>query len=187
MTTHLLRPCLLLAIACCAATAAAECVPLTELHAKKGDAVCITATVLKVNQSRAGNWFLDFCENYRQCPFSVFVSEKDAAGFGDLHRLQGQEVTIYGRIREYNGKPEIILRDKRQLEGEKLKFLPPEDEPKGIAANQDFDASHHGPHHHPWHGVKASHAKSKKPVSGGSSTASTGAAPPTGGSSSTKN
>src|SRR5215472_4759008 len=103
---------ILIAAALCA-VAAGECVPFEQLQGKKGDAVCITGKVVKVNQSHAGNWFLDFCEDYRQCPFSVFIFEKDAARLGDLRSLQGQQVTIYGRIREYNGKPEIVLRDRR--------------------------------------------------------------------------
>jgi hypothetical protein len=175
----------LLIVAALCAAAAAECVPFEQLQSKKGDAVCITGKVVKVNQSQAGNWFLDFCENYRQCPFSVFIFEKDAAKLGDLRGLQGQQVTIYGRIREYNGKPELILRDRRQLEGEKVKYLPEEDEPKGVAMNRDFDASKHGPKHHHCCEEHA-HNSHKKPKAGESTSAAgpgtPGAIAPSGGS-----
>lgn len=168
----------LLIVAGLCAAAAAECVPFEQLQGKRDDAVCITGKVVKVNQSHAGNWFLDFCENYRQCSFSVFIFEKDAEKLGDLRSLQGRQVTIYGRIREYNGKPEIILRDRRQLEGEKLKYLPEQDEPKGMSANREFEAGMHGPKHHPWAGGQ--HSKSKKPKASDSATAPGSGTPPAG-------
>jgi hypothetical protein len=161
---------LLMALLWLAAAAAAECVPFDHMEKKAGDAACVTGTVLKVGQSHAGNWFLDFCVDYRHCPFSVFIYEKDAEKLGDLRRLQGQQVTIYGRLRDYNGRTEIILRDKRQLEGEKTKYLPQEDEPKGMARNRDFDASMHGPRHHPLH--SAQHGSHKPATHSSAGTAS---------------
>jgi hypothetical protein len=38
--------------------------------------------------------------------------------------LEGQEIKIYGKVREYKGQAEIILNDVRQLKGEATK-LPP--------------------------------------------------------------
>jgi hypothetical protein len=43
---------------------------------------------------------------------------------GDVSKLEGQEIKIYGKVREYKGQAEIILNDVRQLKGERLK-LPP--------------------------------------------------------------
>ena len=163
---------LLFLLICLSGAAAADCLPYDQLQNKKGDAVCVTGTVVKVGQSHAGNWFIDFCKDYRQCPFAVFIFERDANRLGDLRSLQGQQVTIYGRIRDYNGRNEIILRDKRQLQGEKLKYLPEEDEPRGMTADRDFDSSKHSRHHIPWHAGQ--HGSSKKPAAAGSS------APPAG-------
>src|SRR5215469_9749324 len=115
MTARSLRRALLLAILFSAVAASAECIPFAEAQKKQGEPACISGKVMKVAKSQGGNWFLDFCENYRQCPFTVVVFSVDAKRLGDLKQLEGQDVTIYGRIKEYKGKPEIVLRDKRQL------------------------------------------------------------------------
>src|SRR5438270_6218512 len=111
MIARLLRYALLLGILLGAAAASAECLPFAEAQKKEGEPVCITGKVLKVAHSSTGNWYLDFCENYRQCPFTIFIFGKDAKKLGNLKELEGQEITIYGRIKDYRGRSEIILRD----------------------------------------------------------------------------
>lgn len=108
------------------AVARAECVPFSNARKLEGQPGCVTGRVVKVTQSRSGNWYLDFCEDYRQCPFSVFIPKADAEKLGDLVRLEGQPVQIYGKVKPYNGRSEIVLRDKRQLDGEKSKYVPPD-------------------------------------------------------------
>src|SRR5919109_3766407 len=95
--------------------AMAECIPIDQVSKHVGKAACVAGKVVKVNQSSRGNWYLDFCSNYRQCAFSVYIPERDAKSLGDLKALEGQDVTVYGKVKEYNGRPEIVLRDKRQL------------------------------------------------------------------------
>jgi hypothetical protein len=112
-------------IAALLASAAAACVPFTEAQKHVGDSVCVTGKVLKVGSSpRSGTHFLNFCENYRDCPFSVVVFAKDLNRVGDVRQLENKEIKIYGKIREYKGQAEIILNDVRQLKGEPTK-LPP--------------------------------------------------------------
>jgi RecG-like helicase len=112
-------------IATLIASAAAACVPFTEAKKHVGDSLCITGKVLKVaNSPRSGTHFLNFCENYRDCPFSVVVFAKDLSKVGDVRQLEGQEIKIYGKVRQYKGEAEIILNDVRQLKGEATK-LPP--------------------------------------------------------------
>jgi hypothetical protein len=105
--------------------ASAACIPFTEAKKYVQDEVCVTGKVVKVGQSpRSGTRFLNFCENYRECPFTVVVFAKDLDRVGDVSKLEGQEIKIYGKVREYKGHAEIILNDVRQLKGERLK-LPP--------------------------------------------------------------
>jgi hypothetical protein len=105
------------------ASAAAGCVPFTEAKKHVGDELCITGKVLKVASSpRSGTHFLNFCEDYRNCPFTVVVFAKDLPRIGDVRQLEGQEIKIYGKVKEYKGQAEIILNDVRQLKGESTKL-----------------------------------------------------------------
>jgi hypothetical protein len=125
----------------------AECVPFQDAKRLEGKTACVTGKVLKVVQSQSGNWFLDFCENYRECAFTVFVSRTDAQRVGDLTPLQGQQIEIYGKVQPYNGRSEIILKDKRQLEGERKKYVPPDD--GSLSVRDEHNREFHGPPHHP--------------------------------------
>lgn len=153
--------------------AQAECVPFQDAKTVEGKPACITGKVVKVAQSQGGNWYLDFCENYRECPFTVFVPRSDAERLGNLKPLEGQQVEIYGKVQQYNGRSEIILKDKRQLEGEKKKYVPSDDD-RRLSYRDEHSAAMHGPpHHHFFSGGQ--HASSRK--SGASSKAA--AAPST--------
>ncbi len=126
---------LLLALAAFTAFAVADCIPPEEAPKKIGDTACVTGKVLKVAESRSGNFFLDFCTNYRNCPFVVFVPAKDVRDVGDVRQLEGKVIEIHGKIQQYGGRAEIVLSDARQLKGEAAK-LPP--------APKNFDAERKG-------------------------------------------
>ena len=104
--------------------AAAKCIPIEETPKKIGDTVCVAGKVLKVDQSRGGTFFLNFCEDYRKCPFSVVVFPSNLKDVGDVRQLQGKDIEIHGKIQEWRGRAEIILRDARQLKGEAAKIPP---------------------------------------------------------------
>lgn len=125
--------------------ARAECVPMDQAKNLEGKPGCVTGKVLKVSQSQSGNQYLDFCTNYRECPFTVYIPRADADKLGNLKPLEGQQVEIYGKIQQYNGRTEIILRDKRQLEGEKKKYVPP-DEERRLSSRNEHSAEFHNPH-----------------------------------------
>jgi DNA/RNA endonuclease YhcR with UshA esterase domain len=100
-----------------------------------GESVCVSGKVVKVAESKNGAWFLDFCEDYTKCPFTVVVFSRDLRDVGDIRKLVGQDVEIFGKVKLYGGRAEIILKDARQLHGESAK-LPP--------MPKDYDASRHG-------------------------------------------
>jgi hypothetical protein len=105
-------------------TAWAKCIPMAEAENRIGDQVCVTGKVLKVAQSKSGTHFLNFCENYRKCPFTVVVFPSNLKDVGDVRALEGKEIEIFGKIQRWYGHAEIVLRDARQLKGEAAK-LPP--------------------------------------------------------------
>ncbi len=117
--------------------APADCIAIEEAPAKVGDETCVRGTVVQVNESKGGTWFLNYCDDYRKCPFTVVVFAKDLRDVGDVRMLQGKTIEVFGKIRLYNDRAEIILRNSRQLYGEAAKLPPP---PK------TYDASRHGRH-----------------------------------------
>jgi len=103
---------------------AGECLPISEAPKKIGAVVCIRGEVVKVAPSRTGTHFLNFCTNWRECPFNVVVFAKDLRQVGDVRQLQGKTIEIHGKVRIYSGRPEMILSDSRQLSGEAAKIPP---------------------------------------------------------------
>jgi hypothetical protein len=93
----------------------AGCVDFHDAGAHAGETGCVSGRVLKVFTSRGGNTFLDFCEDYRDCPFGSVIFSSDKNKFGDLQSLAGRQIEIRGPITVYQGRPEIIIRDPEQI------------------------------------------------------------------------
>jgi hypothetical protein len=92
------------------------CIDIREARSHTGQAGCITGRVLRVYTSRSGVSFLDFCPDYRNCPFSSVIFASDRSKFGDLTTLESRQVEIRGPIVSYKGRAEIILHDPNQLQ-----------------------------------------------------------------------
>jgi len=103
---------------------AGECMPIQEAAKHIGDTACVVGKVAGVNESHSGTTFINFCEDYRKCPFSVVVFARDLRNIGDVRGLVGKSIEIHGQIREYDGRPEIVLNQTRQLKGDSAR-LPP--------------------------------------------------------------
>jgi hypothetical protein len=95
---------------------AGPCVPFAEAGPLVGNTACVSGRVLKVFTSKAGNTFLDFCQDYRTCPFMSVIFSEDRAKFGDLGQLQGRRVEIRGLVTYYQNRAEIIIRDPKQIQ-----------------------------------------------------------------------
>jgi hypothetical protein len=117
------RPCrravafLLLALLSCSHCLASDCIPFSEAGKHVGATRCVSGKVLKVKQGNRGVTFLDFCEDYRLCRFTVVVFPADLKHVGDVRQLQGKDIEIHGPIKLYDNRAEIILRDYKQLSG----------------------------------------------------------------------
>jgi len=92
-----------------------ECVSFSDAGARVGTAGCVQGRILRVFTSRAGNTFLDFCPDYRRCPFTSVIFAADRGKFGDLNALGGDQVEIRGPITTYEGRAEIIIHDPQQI------------------------------------------------------------------------
>ena len=106
--------------------ASAECVPIEQAQRHIGETQCISGKVVRVQAGSRGVHYLDFCEDYRLCPFSVVVFSYDLKNVGDVRELAGKLVEIRGEVKEYDGRAEIILENRKQLgaEGASLPPLP---------------------------------------------------------------
>ncbi len=87
----------------------------TEAPKHVGEYASVRGTLIKAYTSASGTVFLDFCANYKTCPFSGVIFADDAKQFGDLSRHNGTVITLTGKISSYEGKAEIILSDPSQL------------------------------------------------------------------------
>jgi len=107
-----------------ATCASAACVPIEEASKHLGRNTCVHGKVVSVSATSGGTHLLRFCEEGRACGFSAVVFRRDLRQVGDVRTLEGKEVDIHGKVRLYEGRPEIIVRDYHQLSGEASR-LPP--------------------------------------------------------------
>ena len=77
----------------------------------------IRGTLVNTHKSASGTVFLDFCRQYRTCPFSAVIFADDAKQFGDLSKFVGREITLSGKVSSYQSRAEIILRSPEQISG----------------------------------------------------------------------
>jgi hypothetical protein len=115
----------LLAIVACIGLAFGEdCIPITEARQHIGKTRCVTGKVVKVTRIPSGTHFLNFCQDYRTCPFQVVVFRGDLKHVGDVRQLEGRIIQIHGDIKDYDGRPEIVLKHASQLKGEAARIPP---------------------------------------------------------------
>jgi hypothetical protein len=81
-----------------------DCLPIADAGKHVRKQTCVTGNVIRVEEGSHGVTFLDFCVEYRNCPFTVVVFPGDLRRIGNFHQLQGQVVKIQGRIEEYDDR-----------------------------------------------------------------------------------
>ncbi len=79
---------------------------------------------MRVQAGTGGTHYLDFCDDYRLCSFSVVVFSHDLKNVGDLRQLAGKVVEIRGEVKECDDRAEIILQSRKQLSGEFAMLAP---------------------------------------------------------------
>jgi hypothetical protein len=115
---------LLLATVLLSGMARADCLPFDEARKHVGEVKCITGKVVRVKQGSRGVHFLDFCDDFRLCTFTVVVFPGDLKSVGDVRQLAGRMIEIHGQVKEYDGRAEIILEEYRQLSGASARIPP---------------------------------------------------------------
>ena len=97
--------------------ASASCIPFDQARNHLGETQCVTGKVVRVKEGNRGVRYLDFCEDYRLCSFTVVVFPYDLKKIGDVRQLQGKVVEISGEVKEYDDRAEIILEKSTQIKG----------------------------------------------------------------------
>lgn len=95
--------------------ASGVCLELNQAAAHSGEQACVAGRVLKVFTSRSGTTFLDFCSDYRNCPFTSVIFGSDREKFGNLESLTGRQIEVRGTIKPYHSHPEIVISDPGQI------------------------------------------------------------------------
>jgi hypothetical protein len=90
-------------------------IPYTEASKHVGEIASVRGTLVEAYTSASGTVFLDFCKNYKTCPFSGVIFADDTKKFGDLSRYAGEVITLTGKISSYQGKAEIVLSEPSQI------------------------------------------------------------------------
>ncbi len=101
-----------------------DCLPFSEARKHVGEIKCVAGTVVRVKQGARGVHFLDFCDDFRLCPFTVVIFSGDLKSVGDVRQLQGRMIEIHGKVKEYDGRAEIVLEEYRQLSGAGARIPP---------------------------------------------------------------
>jgi hypothetical protein len=129
-----------------------ECIPFDQARQHVGETRCITGKVQRIEQGLKGVHYLDFCEDYRLCPFTAVIFPSDLKSVGDVRQLQGRVVEIHGAVKEYDGRAEIVLQEARQLGGAGVSIPP---------LPKNYDVEKHGH----FSAGKFSHPKAKRKTS----------------------
>lgn len=91
------------------------CIHFSNAPENIGVDTCVTGVVNHVFVSGSDTTFINFCKNYRTCPFSSVIFRDDKDSFSDISDYAGQTITISGRIDTYQARPQITLRQQSQI------------------------------------------------------------------------
>ena len=79
-----------------------------------GEVATVKGKVFRVYQSKKGDVFIDVDGKYPDAPFTV-VCFKEAVPTQELKKLEGKTIAFTGKIKEYNGRVEILLESADQI------------------------------------------------------------------------
>jgi len=93
----------------------------TEAPDHVGEYACVSGKIDHIYTSRKGTIFLNFCPDYKTCPFGAVIFGSNMYKFSNPKQYEGEIVEIIGLIKSYQGRPEIVLNDPGQIKISPLK------------------------------------------------------------------
>jgi len=94
------------------------CVSIQKARDFIGQDVCVVGQVHRVGFSDSGTAFITFCEDYKNCPFTAVVFARDMDKAGNLQMFEGRELEVTGRVKDFHGTAEIVVKKRLQFSGE---------------------------------------------------------------------
>jgi DNA/RNA endonuclease YhcR with UshA esterase domain len=80
-----------------------------------GKSVCVTGKVDRVYTSQKGTVFINFCPDYKTCPFGAVIFASSVPKFPNPQQYAGKDIEITGFITAYQGRPEIVIESPDQI------------------------------------------------------------------------
>ena len=97
-----------------------DCTPAAQASQLTGKRGCVAGRVFRITTTKHGDTHLSLCPSRRNgganCSFHVIAKAHDSGSVGDLAYLRGRIIAVVGDVKDYRGHPEIIVRDKEQLQ-----------------------------------------------------------------------
>src|SRR3954468_10386259 len=75
-----------------------------------GDTATVTGKIEDAFQKEGGPAFLNMGGRHPNETFTIFVQPSDASAFKNIKDYAGKTVSVTGKIKDHNGKPEIIVK-----------------------------------------------------------------------------
>ncbi len=99
-----------------AAPVLAETIPAAEAKNHIDKSVTVEGVISEVHHAASGKAILiDIGGHYPNNTFAVVIFKDDFNKFPNVDSLAGKTVDVTGKIKNYRGRPEIILDDQAQL------------------------------------------------------------------------
>ena len=80
-----------------------------------GETATVTDKVDDVYQSKGGNVFLNMGGKHPDEAFTVFIPKSAVSAFKDIKVYEGKMITVSGKIKDFQGKPEIEVASPSQI------------------------------------------------------------------------
>jgi len=99
-----------------AAPAQAATIPACDAGKHVGELITVEGVVDDVHHAKSGKaTFINECGKFPNNSFCAVIFSADAEKFPDVDALKGKTIDITGRLKTYDGCPEIIMNDPAQL------------------------------------------------------------------------
>lgn len=80
-----------------------------------GKSVTVVDTVSSVYLSKTGTYFINMGGEYPDNEFTAVIFKRNTLKFSNVESLEGKVIEVSGKVKEYRGKPEIVVNNKKQI------------------------------------------------------------------------
>lgn len=90
-------------------------IPTSKAKNYIGKNITVYGVASQVYHSRGGTCFIDMNGDYPDNVFTAVIFKSDLKKFKDIDKYEGKIIDVKGKIKGYEGKPEIILKSEKQI------------------------------------------------------------------------